>query len=206
MLAAVERLSGNKVSPDTARLMLTVAWTGMRMGEVLAMQWSDYQDGEINVKRSGWRRLQTTTKTNDPRRITVVRPLAAALEEQRRWLVSTQHPGLASGLMFPASPKHARLGAHRRGVDEVSWYRSPTVLREPLARVVAAAGIPPISPHSFRRTYEDLTRLAGVDGVVRRDLAGWRTKKAQAIYATVCREDRDAAAEKVVGFVMGENG
>jgi len=34
----------------------------------------------------------------------------------------------------------------------VSWYRSPTIFKKPLRKVVDAAGIPDISAHSLRRT------------------------------------------------------
>ena len=65
-------------------------------------------------------------------------------------------------------------------------------------------GIPPISPQSFRRTLENLLREAGVQQLVRRALAGWRTEKAQGIYASVDRGKRDAAGEAVVRLVMGK--
>jgi integrase len=125
---------------------------------------------------------------------------------QRRWLLETQHLGLGSGLVFPASPRHAKAGATRRGVDELSWYRSPSVLDVPLKRVVKAAKIPPISPQSFRRTWENILRAAGVDQLVRRAMAGWRTEKAQDIYATVDRSERDAASEAVAKLVLSGNG
>jgi integrase len=168
----------------------------MRRGELLALRWEDYVDGELRVERSVWRRQEKSTKTDDPRRIVVVKPLAEALAEQRHWLVASQHPGLSSGLVFPASPLQARAGATRRGTDVVSWYRSPTIFKEPLRKVVDAAGITDISAH-MRRTWENLMREAGVD-----QLAGWRSEKAQAIYATVAKEERDAAGEAVVRLVL----
>jgi hypothetical protein len=142
--------------------------------------------------RSVFCRSEEATKTDDPRRVTVVEPLAQVLAQQRRWLTETQHPGLGSGLIFPASPRHARGGAERRGVEGVSWYRSPSVMEKPLARLSEAGKLPPISPQSLRRTWENLLREAGIDQLVRRALWGWRTEKAQAIYATV---DRQAGAE-----------
>lgn len=115
----------------------------------------------------------------------LVQPLVDVFAAQR----------LSSGLVFPASPRHANAGATCRGVDELSWYRSPSVLDVPLKRVVEVAKITPISPQSFRRTWEKILREAGVDQLVRRALAGWRTDKAQGNYATVDRSERDAASE-----------
>jgi integrase len=193
---------GTGISPEVGRMLKVVAWTGVRKGELLALMWNDQVDGELQIERSVYRRQEKTTKTDDPRRITVVQPLADVLAEQRRWLLESQHPGLESGLVFPASLPHAKAGAKRRGVEELSWYRSPSVMDEPLQRVVAAAKIPPISVQSFRRTWENILREAGVDQLVRRALAGWRTDKAQGIYASVDRSERDAASEAVVRLVM----
>ena len=182
---------------------MLLALTGMRRGELLALRWEDYRDGELRVERSVWRRQVKVTKTDDPRRIVVVGPLAEVLAEQRRWLLEQQHPGLASELMFLASPAHAKAGATRRGVEELSWYRSPTIFARPLAKVVEEAGITDISGHSLRRTWENLLRAAGVDQLVRRALAGWRTERAQAIYATVAKEERKAAGSAMVSLVSG---
>ncbi len=77
------------------------------------------------------------------------------------------------------------------------------MLDKPLRAVVAKAGVRPISPHSFRRTYENLLRKAGVDQLVRQSIAGWRTDTAQAIYATVDRSERDDAAKAITELVLG---
>jgi integrase len=190
------------LAPDIARMLLVAAWTRCRKGELLALQFDDYKDGELRIERSVWRRHVKATKTDDPRRVVVVEPLAQVLNEQRRWLLESQHPALSTGLMFPARPKQGKAGRTRRGVDEVSWFRSETVLDAPLRKVVKAAGITPISPHSLRRTYENLLRKAGVDDLVRRSMAGWRSEEAQRIYATVDPEERQAAARVLVALVQ----
>lgn len=211
-LVAIADLKQRKrggISGDVARLLVTLAWTGCRRGEALALRWSDVDGGgegdggELRVERSVWNRHEKATKTDDPRRVVIVGPLAEALEEQRRWLLETQHAGLASGLIFPARPGNAKASATRRKSDEVLWYRTGSVLNEPLARVVELAKIPAVSPHSFRRTYENMLRRAGVDQLVRRSLAGWRSEGAQAIYASVDADERRAAGQAVVAFVMG---
>lgn len=206
VLGAVEKLAGQTISADVARMIIVIAWTGLRRGELFALKWSDTSEGEITVSHSVYRRNEKPTKTDDPRKIAIVAPLKQALDEQRRWLLETQHPGLKSGLIFPASPRHAKAGAMRRGADEVSWYRSTSVLDQPIARVVKAASVRPVSCHSFRRTFEDLLRESGVDQLVRRALAGWRTDTAQAIYATVDKDERDRAAQALVTLVLGDCG
>ncbi len=133
----------------------------------------------------------------------MVEPLTQVLAEQRRWLFTSQHPGISSGLIFPANPRQAMAGAKRRGEDKPSWHRSPTIFHLPLAKVVKEAKITDISGHSLRRTWENLLRKADVDVLVRRSLSGWRTEKAQAIYATVAKEEREAAGRAVVEMVLG---
>jgi hypothetical protein len=79
--------------------------------------------------------------------------------------------------------------------------RYGSVLDDPLARVVERAKVSPISAHAFRRTLENLARRAGVDHLVRRSIAGWRTEDAQVIYATVDRAEREGALAAVVDLV-----
>jgi integrase len=196
LLTTTEAMSGKEIAEDTARMIAMLAWTGMRRGELLALRFDDLVDGELHVERSVWGREEKSTKTDDPRRVTVIEPVDEILKAQRRWLMETEHPGLFSGLVFPAEPRAARAGAARRGADEPSWFRSPSVLDIPLRKVVEKAGVPAISPHSFRRTWEDILRKAGVDELVRRSMAGWRTDTAQAIYATVDREERGKQSAK----------
>lgn len=201
MMVKVERKPREtRLSPDVGRLLLTIAWTGMRRGELLALEWTDEVEGELRIERSVWGKQVKSTKTDDPRRVTITEPLREVLAEQRAWLLRTQHPGLASGLVFPA-----RRATVLESGDAV-WFRTASVLDKPLAAVVAVAGVRPISVHSFRRTYENLLRRAGVDDLVRRSIAGWRTNEAQAIYATVDRSERDRAALAVTEFVMGKAG
>ena len=198
-LAAVPKA---KLPEDAARLVTCLALTGMRIGEVLALRWESVAGGELHVTDAVWRGQPKATKTDDPRRVTIVRPLAKALREQRAWLLREQHPGLGSGLVFPAAPQQAAAGAARRG-GEVRWYRSQTSARKAILAVCKVAKVPEITPHSLRRTFEDVLREAGVDKLVRRAVAGWRSEKAQGIYATVSRRERDEAAAALVR-VLGE--
>ena len=204
-LQAIDELKGGAISEDVARALEFIAWTGTRKSECLAAKWCDLIEDEFHVVHSVYRREEKPTKTDDPRKITIVEPLAEVLKEQRLWLLETQHPGLASGLVFPASPRHAKAGATRRGTDTVSWYRSPTCFDMPLRHIVMVANITPISVHSLRRTWENLARRAGIDQLVRRSMGGWRTEKAQAIYAMSDRAERKEAGSALVQLVVGED-
>jgi integrase len=193
-----------EITPDVERMLIVAAWSGMRRGEIMALRFEDLIDGELHVVRSVWKRKEKSTKTDDPRIVAATGPIEAAIQEQRRALLARQHPGLASGLVFPAEPEYAEQSRVKRNVLEVSWYRSMDVLRKPIAKVVEAAGLQAITLHSFRRTYENLLRQAGVDDLTRRSLAGWRTETAQEIYARVDKSERVAAVQAMATLV-GQN-
>lgn len=196
-------MMGREISPDVGRMLLTAAWTGVRKGELLALKWEHVRHRELHVREAVCKvtRRAKSTKTDDPRIVSLPSPVVEVLQEQRRWLVETQHPGLVSGLVFPATPSYALAAKRRRDLPEVCWYRSDSVLDRPLKQIVEKAGLPRISVHSLRRTYEDLLRQSGTSDLVRRSMAGWRTEKAQAIYAGVARQERDAAVQGLVALV-----
>ena len=192
--STLRRLVENgRVSEDVERMLIVAGWSGMRLGELLALRFGDAEQGSLHIRRSVWKRVVKATKTDDPRVLAFSGPLASAVDEQRVALVRQQHPGLRSGLVFPADPERAVAAAKRRGVDEISWFRSGRSMNQAIRAVVEEAGLPPITLHSFRRTYENLLRQAGVDDLVRRSLAGWRSSATQTIYAGVDESERAAA-------------
>ena len=203
-LDAIDALTASgEIAEDIGRMLVILAWTGIRRGELLALRFEDVLKGELRIERSVYRTIAKGTKTDDPRRVALPPPAAEVIRRQRRWLTKENHPGLESGLVFPSSYQQAKAGATRRGVDGLSWFRSGSVLDKPVAKLVEHAGLPEISPQSFRRTYENLLRQAGVDDLVRRSLAGWRTDEAQAIYAGVDEQERHAAGAAMVRLVLG---
>jgi hypothetical protein len=82
-----------------------------------------------------------------------------------------------------------------------TWMKASSTLGVAVKKVVARAGTAVLSPHGFRRTAENLARRAGVDGLVRRAHAGWRSERVQALYATVDPDERRAAGAAVVALV-----
>ncbi len=204
-IATTQRMKETRTeSEDVCRMALVLALGGMRRCECMALKWEDWQKGELYIRHSVTEREEGPTKTDDPRKIAIIGILAEVLQEQKAWLDAIEHLGRVSGLIFPASPRHARAGASRRGADEVSWYRSPSVLDKPLRRIAMAAQLPEVSNHSFRRSYENLLRQSGVDDLVRRSLAGWRTDTAQAIYAGIDPSERIEAAKRLDRLLIGK--
>jgi integrase len=190
------------IGPDSARMLIVLAWTGLRRGELIALRTSDVDGDQLCISRSVWQHHETPPKNGEPRIVALAEPAARAIEEQRRWLVATQHPALSTGLIFPADAHHARSGATRRGVEVKDWYRFGSLYKA-IHRVTEAAGLPRISLHSLRRTCDSLMIRAGVDGLVRRSQFGWRDSEIEEVYAQVCAESRRAAGVALVALVRG---
>jgi integrase len=195
-------LSG-EVSDDLYGMIVMLGLAGLRFGELSAAEWRDLRGGFLHVERAHWRRHVKTTKTDDPRIVALPELVREELEAQRARLGAVDHPALASGLMFPGNPRQALAGAKRRGTADQNWYRYPSCLSKPLKKITSAAGLPLISPHSLRRTWENVMRQAGVDQMVRRAMGGWRTERAQAIYSQVDLNEASRAAEQAAATVMG---
>lgn len=79
---SVSRLS----SPFRARFMVKVLlYTGMRIGEVLSLRYSDFADGSISVERQVYLGEIKPPKYNSTRSIPIHEELVGALEEHRKW-------------------------------------------------------------------------------------------------------------------------
>ena len=90
--------------PQHYPLMLTMAITGLRWGEVTALKWEDLdrEAGIIRVQRAHWKGKVKTTKTKRPRMVAMPKELLAVLDQWRATLVRKQHPGLQAGWCFPS--------------------------------------------------------------------------------------------------------
>jgi integrase len=199
-----ERLvAEGEISPDLFAMLLVLALCGLRFGEAAALEWGDIRDGALHVERAVWRGHLKSTKTDDPRVVPLPEPVRERLQIQRQQLLAEQHPALGLGLVFPAAPGHAARGARRRGGAKLNWYRYPSCLQHPIDAIMARVDLPRISPHSFRRTWENVLRRAGVDQMVRRALAGWRSERAQAIYSQVDLDEAKAEADRAARIVLG---
>ncbi len=206
-LATGERLvAEEKLASVLFAMIAMLALCGMRFGEVAAAEWGDLRDGMLHIERSVWHRHVGTTKTDDPRVVPVPEMSLRLLQVQRQRLLAMQHPALSLGLMFPSDPKTATIGAKRRGTTELNWYRYPSSLNVPIRKIVDASDLPRVSPHSFRRTWENVLRRAGVDQMVRRAMAGWRSERAQAIYSEVDLDEAKLEADRAARIVLGGQG
>jgi integrase len=167
-----------------------MCYTGMRLGEIVGLDWSSVGEKEIEVRRSVVRRALGPTKTGRMRYVPIVPRVRAILDAQREFLKG--HPGASSGLVFPAEPSHAEASA-RRFDREVAWYRAASTFRYALNAAIEYAGLPDISIHSLRRSASDLLRVSGVPDLVIQSMMGWTTSRMQGLYSTVRTEERTDA-------------
>jgi integrase len=136
--------------PEQFDLIATAAWTGMRLGEVLGLQWPDidFEGCFIEVRRTVYWRgkgLQSNSpKSGKGRRVVIPQVLAARLR-QRRDILTAQaalEGREPSVWVFPN-----RAGNPQDGINLLkrTWY--------PL---LAKAGLRRLSLHALRHTYSSL--------------------------------------------------
>jgi integrase len=90
--AAVMVATARERLPEWYPWVLCGLRTGMRAGELLALQWGDFnwRHGYVQVQRNIVRGLQTSPKNHQSRRVDLSRQLRVAL---RVWRVSSAAPG-----------------------------------------------------------------------------------------------------------------
>ena len=128
--------------PDWHPWLLCALRTGLRAGELLALQWSDFnwRAGFVQVRRNLVRGHLTTPKNHQRRRVDLSRQLQVAL---RLWRRREQMAWLRKGLPRPAWVFASVSGT---ALDESN-------VRKALNRVLDAAGLHRRGPHQLRHTF-----------------------------------------------------
>lgn len=179
-------------------LVATLAWTGMRFGEVSALEWHDVDldAGTIRVRRAQWRGQVGGTKASASKRTIVIpEELAEVLREHRRAMVAEQQPGVSSALVFPS---------RRSGAEHVTnIYARKAILRACKAARIELDGRPVV--HMLRHTFNNLVRQNASE-LVRQSLVGHADEEIGARYSAVTAEEKRAAVASVVRMVRGEGG
>jgi integrase len=180
--------------PDLYALTATLAFTGLRFCHASALRWEDVDEagGVLRVSRRAYRGdvAPVSRRKRAPRLVPLTPELAAILKEHRLRLVATQHPGVTSGWVFPG---------------ETGKPKMSTAIGKAWRACLAAAGIDErFTVHGLRRTFNDLARRAGVDGVVTRSLTGHVTERMTEHYSTVGEDERRGAAVAVLRLVHPE--
>jgi integrase len=133
------------VLPRFYPFLFTALRTGLRKGELIALQWEDidWQGKFIEVRRSCWDGKFTTPKSGKSRRVDISDQLFAVL---RAWKVQKAGVALSKGepfgnLMFPS---------------EKGTFRDPSHVVRDLRTVLKKAGLRRIRFHDLRHTYASL--------------------------------------------------
>lgn len=155
-------------------IVALLATTGLRWGEVSALTWADYDraGGQLWIRRRNWRgRVIESTKTGRERAVPLL-PLVAALLGPE---------GRPDALLFPVASSR---GSGRPGQP----YRG-SPLRRVLERATAKTGLPALTPHGLRRSFNDLARRL-TTGEVLRSITGHATEAMTEHYSVVDAGER----------------
>jgi integrase len=137
--AEVRLLTAAAASTEDATIFLTAAFTGLRMGELLALRWRDidFAREAIHVRASFAKDLESTPKSGSARTVPMVTDVAEALENYGK---RDHFTGLGD-LVF-AGPLGGHLDSNR--------------LRKRYFAALTAAGLPLMRFHELRHTFGTL--------------------------------------------------
>ena len=140
--------------PHWLGFYVLAANTGMRLGELIALIWSDVKldEGYIRVQRSNWRGQEKGTKGKRNRSIPLTEPLVEFLRERK------------------TECKGPRVFTTVEGHD-----LTENSVRKPFYRVCRAAGLPHIRIHDLRHSFATLIHEQGTPLDVVQKLLGHST-------------------------------
>jgi integrase len=169
---------------------MTLCMTGVRSGEGTAFRWGDINEeaGVIHVRRAQWAGVVDSTKTGTVRSVPLVPELAAVLREHRASLAAKGFGVGDSDWVFP---------------DKEGGLLPRCSLRHPMKRALKLAKISKrVTPHGFRRTFNNLARQVAGD-IVTRSITGHVTGAMTEHYSHVGLGEKLRAANNIVRLVPG---
>ncbi len=181
----------DRAAPKRHTEVYLLAFTGMRAGELYALEWRDVDEarGLIALERAVWHGAVATTKTDDPREVALTDRMRALLDEHRRMQAVGEQPVSDRGLVFPSM----------RG-----GFRGPESLHKPLRRAALAVGLDVrVGPQVLRRTFNTLMVDAGVDRIVLRSQMGHSSEEMTELYSGVPIEPKLRAVSRLEAQALG---
>lgn len=154
--------------PDHYPLLLTMARTGMRIGEVLGLQWGDidFNSRFITIQRNISRGRIETPKNGKIRRIDMSQQLAEVLQDlHHHRKVKTLEKG------WKQIPEWVFISETGGKLDSGNWRKRV------FNRALEKAKLRKIHPHVLRHTYASLLMQAGVSLAYIRDQLGHHSIK-----------------------------
>jgi integrase len=159
-------------TPTRYAEIVTLAYTGIRGGELYGLEWKDVrpEEGYIRVARASTPQGMGPTKNGETRRVPMVPAVREALQEHRLRLIREQNLGLEQDIVFPSDVGTRRISSAlhkplRKVADEceIDVKMGPQVLRSTFVTLMKARGVPrptvkAIVGHNDDQTNEDYTR------------------------------------------------
>ena len=170
-------------------------FTGMRWGELSALQWGDIDEnrGRVTVSKSHYKGVVATTKTDTVRTVPLHPLLLAIFDEQRVLVLKSGRRVGPRNLVFPS----------RKGTC-----MKPSTLARPIREVLQEAGIERrLTPHGMRRTFNNLMRQVVSDGVLVRSMTGHMDERMTGHYSVVGMPEKQHALQRVfvrIGMAVDE--
>ena len=172
----------------------TLAFTGMRVGELYGLHWDDLDldSRRIDLRRRAWKGEVDTPKTDNAYRIIYFPPfLVDVLEEHREEMMREQMAGFEKGIVFPSTK---------------GTYRYGSSIRKPLRLVSEYLGFDiTATSQVLRRTWNTLLLKAGVDRITIRSQMGHASETMTAHYAGVRHDQKQQAVDGAVVTLFGES-
>lgn len=172
--------------------LVTLAYTGMRCGELYGLEWRDidYEERIIHVRRAHWNGHVKETKTGMTRELPMIAPVERALRDHKEKLQQEGHVGLRKGIVFPSDAGTRRY-----------W----SSLTKPCRKVCEHAGIDiDVSPQVFRRTLNTLLANPDVDRLVLKSITGHEDDEMVEHYAGIRTEQKREAIVSIADKRGGE--
>lgn len=182
-------LAGWAGKKDEAMIWM-LATLGARWCHVSGMKWSDLdrENKRIRILRAHVRGVISPINVNKkaPSSLPVDDEVLTRLEAHRIRLIKRDVPN-PDGWLFPSHQGTPKL---------------PSSIRKEWAKVAKAAGISHrFSVHGLRRTFNDLMREAGVDGVVIRAFTGHSSDTMREHYSSVGHAEQERTVGKLLQLV-----
>jgi integrase len=153
------------------------AYTGLRMGELLALRWRDvdFVGARLHVVRNYVHGAEDSPKSHKRRSVPLSDPAARALDALSRRQIAT---GPSLGLVF---------------ISEAAERLSDDVVRRRFAKALKGAGIEPMRFHDLRHTFGTLAASRGIELVRIKAWMGHADITTTMIYAHYAPAHDDAA-------------
>jgi integrase len=182
------------IHPGRYAEIVTLAYTGMRAGELYGLSWEDvdFAGQRLHVRRAVSKGKLGPTKTGDPREVPMPEVVADALRSHLDTMIREQRRGLEEGLVFPST---------------TGGYRVQSSITKPLLELAEHVGIEHrVSPQVLRRTFNTLLVMEGVDRIAIRAMMGHMDEEMTERYAGVRMDRKLDAVVRLVGKISNEKG